>query len=447
MVLIGALSSASRLYHGFCSLPPSRFDGERSPACAGTLMVRDTRIMKTTMQTNGWRTRTIMFAAGLAVAAGIALAQDANQAQVEVKPKEKPFGGATLAPVPDNQPAAPAPVFSEPEFEKIAGLLTGTWKSSKPIRVGADSFEVITSVAPVFVPGMTDTFYAEVARGDALDRPYRQAIWQLQRVKGNIRLKTLEFRRTRGEQLAAVGLWAVPDKFPMISSDELVTTLMVELTADGAGYRGSTPHAYPTSAGSAVEMTSQIAFDGTTFKSADRGFAADGTVAWGPPEGEFYEFARIENPIAVTRTPEGLVMLTYNTVIEGEVFKAGDRIAVHYMGMLANGTLFDSSYERQAPYEYNFGQPLIPGWDMGMTDARKGLKRRLVIPGPLGYAERGNARAKIPPNATLVFAIDVLSITAAPPPPAPPEPVQAQPVQEAPKPAEAKPTDAKPTDS
>ncbi len=381
-------------------------------------------------------------------AAGLAAAQDATQVQTEVKQSDKPFGGAPLAPVPDTAPAAPKPVFSDPEFEKIAGMLSGTWKSSKPIRVGADSFEVVTSVAPVFVPGMTDTFYAEVARGDALDRPYRQAIWQLQRVKGKIRLKTMEFRRARGEQLAAVGLWAAPDRFPMISTDELVTTLMVELTADGAGYRGGTPHPYPTSAGSAVEMTSQISFDGTSFKSADRGFAADGSMAWGPADGDFYEFARVDSPIQVARTPEGLVMLTYNTVTEGDVFKQGDRIAIHYIGMLANGTMFDSSYERQAPFEYNFGQSLIAGWDMGMADARKGLKRRLVIPGSLGYGERGNARAKIPPNATLVFSIDVLSITAAPPPPpgadpaAQPQPVQAQPVEEA-KPAEAKPEGSK----
>ena len=405
--------------------------------------------MKMTLQADSWRTRALILASGVVLStAGVAVAQDATQVQTEVKQNEKPFGGAQLAPVPDASPATPKPVFSEPEFEKIAGMLTGTWKSSKPIRVGSDSLEVVTSVAPVFVPGITDTFYAEVARGDALDRPYRQAIWQLQRVKGKIRLKTMEFRRARGEQLAAVGLWAAPDKFPMISTDELVTTLMVELSADGAGYRGGTPHAYPTSAGNAVEMTSQIAFDGTTFKSADRGFAADGSVAWGPAENEFYEFSRVDSPIAVARTPEGLVMLTYNTVTEGDVFKQGDRIAIHYIGMLANGTMFDSSYERQAPFEYNFGQSLIAGWDMGMADARKGLKRRLVIPGSLGYGERGNARAKIPPNATLVFSIDVLSITAAPPPPAAadpaaqPQPVQAQPVQEA-KPAEAKPEGSK----
>lgn len=405
--------------------------------------------MKMTLHADSWRTRALLLASGLVMsAAGLAAAQDATQVQTEVKQSDKPFGGAPLAPVPDTAPAAPKPVFSDPEFEKIAGMLSGTWKSSKPIRVGADSFEVVTSVAPVFVPGMTDTFYAEVARGDALDRPYRQAIWQLQRVKGKIRLKTMEFRRARGEQLAAVGLWAAPDRFPMISTDELVTTLMVELTADGAGYRGGTPHPYPTSAGSAVEMTSQISFDGTTFKSADRGFAADGSMAWGPADGDFYVFARVDSPIQVARTPEGLVMLTYNTVTEGDVFKQGDRIAVHYIGMLSNGTMFDSSYERQAPFEYNFGQSLIAGWDMGMADARKGLKRRLVIPGSLGYGERGNARAKIPPNATLVFSIDVLSITAAPPPPAAadpaaqPQPVQAQPVEEA-KPAEAKPEGSK----
>lgn len=397
--------------------------------------------------------RALVASAGMAVAmsAAGAFAQGASaaaqpaggQAPAEVKR----FGGAELAPVPDAAPATPAPVFSEPEFEKISGLLSGSWKSAVPIKVGGDSFEVVTSVAPVFIPGMTDTFYAEVARGDALDRPYRQAIWQLVRVKGGVRLKTMEFRRSRGEHLAVVGLWAAADKFPMISTDDLVTTLMVELTADGAGYKGATAHAYPTSAGSAVEMTSELSFDGSTFKSADRGYGADGSLAWGPAAGESYAFGKIESPIAVARTPEGLVMLTYPTKTEGEVFKEGDRVALHYMGMLTNGMMFDSSYERQAPFEYNFGQNLIPGWDMGMADARKGLKRRLVIPGSLGYGERGNARAKIPSNATLVFSIDVLSITAAPtPPPAAPmpEPVKAQPVGE---PVKEVPAGEKPKDS
>ena len=138
---------------------------------------------------------------------------------------------------------------------------------------------------------------------------------------------------------------------------------------------------------------------------------------------------------------------------DGAVVPDTATVSVCYMGVNGrDGSVFDSSYERQAPFEYNFGQSLIAGWDIGMADARKGLKRRLVIPGSLGYGERGNARAKIPPNATLVFSIDVLSITAAPPPPAAadpaaqPQPVQAQPVQAQPV-QEAKPAEAKPEGS
>jgi hypothetical protein len=372
--------------------------------------------------------RLSMLVVAMAACAGSAVAQN---------DPSKPFGGAELSP-PIDTTKAPSPVFSEPEFEKIAGLLAGSWKSSTPIKAGSDSFDVVTSVAPVFIAGMTDTMYAEVARGDAIDRPYRQAVWQLQRVKGKIRLKTMEFRRPRGEQLSAIGTWAVPEKFPPVSTDDLVTTLMVELTADGAGYKGATPAPYPTFAGGAVEMTSQIAFDGTTFRSADRGFGADGSVVWGPADNEWYSFGKIEVPVQVARTPEGLVMITYPTTTEGEVFKAGDRIAMHYVGTMQNGTIFDSSYERQSPFEYNFGQQLIAGWDMGMADARKGLKRRLIVPAPLAYGDRGNSRAKIPPGATLVFNIEVLNLTAMPAPVA--QPVQAQPeAQPQAQPAEAKP--------
>lgn len=357
--------------------------------------------------------------------------------------------GTGLAQAQETAPAASAqaaaPTWSDPEFAKIAGMLSGTWKSSKPVQVGSDSFDVMMSVAPVSLGDVKDCMYAEVARADAIDRPYRQAIWRFHKVQGKTRIQTLEFRRKAGELISVVGMWAAPDLFPKLTMGDLVATLDIELTPSGAGYKGATPHAYPTSVGGAVEMTSQIAFDGTTFSSADRGLGSDGSVVWGPASGDSYAFARVDNPVKVSRMDGGLVTLTYPSKTEGEVFKPGDRITLHYIGSLLDGFVFDTSYERNVPFEYNYGMRLVDGWTKGMADAQKGLKRRVIIPGPMGYGERGRIQAKIPPNATLVFAIDVLNIVSVPQAPAPtPTPTQPETKQPETKQPESKQPETKP---
>ncbi|HYF15183.1 MAG TPA: CpcT/CpeT family chromophore lyase [Phycisphaerales bacterium] len=322
-----------------------------------------------------------------------------------------------------------APSWSDSEFQKIAGMLTGSWRSTSPITHGTDSYHVVMSVAPVVIAGqpgraagVPDAMYVEVARADAIDRPYRQAVWQLHKVRGKTRLKTLEFRRSRGEMMNLVGLWAAPEAFPSsVTMNDLVATLDIELSPDGGGYKGATPHAYPTAAGGATEMTSMVAFDGTAFRSADRGYKADGSVAWGPADGEWYGFERVESPVKTDRMEGGLVALTYPSELEGEVFKAGDRMVCHYIGSLDNGYVFDSSYERQSPFQYDYGSRLVQGWTMGMADARKGLKRRLVIPPALAFADKGNPRSKVPPHATLFYSIEVVNIVPAPPPAPAPE--------------------------
>ena len=320
-------------------------------------------------------------------------------------------GNVVLAQENAAQPAASAATWTDPEFGKIAGMISGTWKSAAPVKVGSDSFEVVTSFAPVAISDVPNAFYGEVARGDALDRPYRQIVLQLHRVKGKIRMKTMEFRRPKGEQLSLVGLWAAPQSFPKsVSMADLVTTLDIELTAEGDGYKGATPHPYPTSAGGASEMTSEIAFGPGRFQSADRGFGADGQVVWGPAAGESYAFQKIENPIKVDASPDGLVMLTYPSKLEGKTFAEGDQITLHYVGCLENGWVVDSSYQRNSPFVYNYGRRLIEGWTRGVADSQKGLKRRLVIPGPLAYKEAGRERDRIGPNATLYYMIDVLNI-------------------------------------
>jgi FKBP-type peptidyl-prolyl cis-trans isomerase len=94
----------------------------------------------------------------------------------------------------------------------------------------------------------------------------------------------------------------------------------------------------------------------------------------------------------------------------GPEAKTGDHVSVHYTGTLTDGTKFDSSLDRKEPFEFSLGEgQVIKGWDQGVVGMKKGGKRKLTIPSELGYGANGSP-PKIPPNATLVFEIELLGI-------------------------------------
>ncbi len=95
---------------------------------------------------------------------------------------------------------------------------------------------------------------------------------------------------------------------------------------------------------------------------------------------------------------------------EGDQAAAGHRVSVHYTGWLLDGEKFDSSVDRNQPFQFTLGKGMvIRGWDEGVAGMRIGGKRRLTIPPQLGYGSRG-AGGVIPPNATLVFDVELLDI-------------------------------------
>jgi len=94
----------------------------------------------------------------------------------------------------------------------------------------------------------------------------------------------------------------------------------------------------------------------------------------------------------------------------GAEVKVGDNIMIHYLGTLENGTKFDSSYDRGQPFDTQIGVGrLIAGWDQGIPGMKVGGKRKLTIPSELGYGARGAGNI-IPPNATLIFEVELIDI-------------------------------------
>jgi len=101
-----------------------------------------------------------------------------------------------------------------------------------------------------------------------------------------------------------------------------------------------------------------------------------------------------------------------DTVVgEGAAAASGRDVTVHYAGWLADGTQFDSSREKQDPFEFTLGKSeVMAGWEEGLNGMRVGGTRKLVVPPQLAYGEEG-AGDTIPPNATLTFEVELLAVS------------------------------------
>jgi FKBP-type peptidyl-prolyl cis-trans isomerase FkpA len=107
----------------------------------------------------------------------------------------------------------------------------------------------------------------------------------------------------------------------------------------------------------------------------------------------------------------GLIVEEITVGSGAEARGRGQTVSVHYTGWLIDGKEFDSSVRRDEPFDFPLGAGyVIPGWDQGVVGMRVGGKRKLTIPPELGYGARG-AGGVIPPNATLVFEIELLEIS------------------------------------
>lgn len=122
--------------------------------------------------------------------------------------------------------------------------------------------------------------------------------------------------------------------------------------------------------------------------------------------------------VTTTSSPEADQPIHYDNglvvqdivVGSGKAAENGDTLSAHYIGKLENGTVFDESYGRGQPIQFVIGSgQLIKGWELGLIGMKVGGKRRLVVLPELGYGAQG-AGSAIPPNATLLFEIELISV-------------------------------------
>ena len=115
-----------------------------------------------------------------------------------------------------------------------------------------------------------------------------------------------------------------------------------------------------------------------------------------------------DNKVVTTASGLKYVVLNEGT---GATPKTGQTVVVHYTGTLEDGTKFDSSRDRGQPFSFKLGVgQVIKGWDEGLSTMKVGDRRKLTIPPELGYGARG-AGGTIPPNATLIFDVELLKIS------------------------------------
>jgi FKBP-type peptidyl-prolyl cis-trans isomerase len=122
-----------------------------------------------------------------------------------------------------------------------------------------------------------------------------------------------------------------------------------------------------------------------------------------------YTIYNFRQGICMTQMTDSGLKFEDTTVGDGMVASKGQTVSVHYTGWLENGTKFDSSKDRDEPFEFKLGAgQVIRGWDEGVAGMKVGGVRRLTIPPQLGYGDRG-AGGVIPPKATLIFEVELLA--------------------------------------
>jgi len=176
-----------------------------------------------------------------------------------------------------------------------------------------------------------------------------------------------------------------------------LVTLSAAVLIAGCGSSGSN---------STITIGNENSADNALVKENEAGQVA--TTATTPTSGPLATEPKVTPPSGAPPTKLETKDLIVGT---GPEAKPGDTVTVNYVGVLySNGKVFDASWKRNEPFTFTLGKgSVIPGWDQGIPGMKVGGRRELIIPAPLAYGARGSG-STIPPNSTLVFVVDLLSV-------------------------------------
>lgn len=342
------------------------------------------------------------------------------------------FAFATDDPKPAGQPASPEvaakpteepevkrgplpPItWSDPEIERLSKMLIGSWKTTVTAGEGTpqeEKVDVVMSIARVRANDLSDLLYAESARVDSMQAPFRQAFFQIYKFKDGYRLRTYELASQLGG--AMVGWWTNPDVFPPVGRKDLIGTIDLDLTIDGDNITGKSPHPFPTGRGGAIEMTSEVSFGPNRFSTADRGFDEKGNIVWGAKANDTWTYTAFQPPVKTWTADGNVFVIEYRRGNDELSCQNNDAITVHYLGFLLSGFRFDSSLDRVPPNPLSFYvnmQQVIPGFVQALLGANAGTVRRVYIPWEQAYGKYGNVRNRIPPYSDLYFDFEVMRL-------------------------------------
>ncbi len=203
----------------------------------------------------------------------------------------------------------------------------------------------------------------------------------------------------------------------LISFGVVVACCVVLLVAQFTGGEGEQAVADSAASGSSTDAPALVTQDEATQDEATQNKTAQNETLVAQGTSQRASDLLEDDSMAADASAEENVVTTdsglqYVVIAEGDGAQpqTGQRVFVHYVGTLEDGTKFDSSRDRGRPFDFTVGQgQVIKGWDEGVGDMKVGDRRKLIIPPDLGYGARG-AGGVIPPNATLIFDVELLRI-------------------------------------
>jgi len=279
------------------------------------------------------------------------------------------------------------------KIENISEMLAGSW-------VSADGSRRLT-YRPVKVPGMGDVLLMDTGNGLDARSPALKRVLRLFATDAGIRIRYYRVGSTNMSRL--LGSYdMLQDQIGDALADCLVPIADFMVTDGPRGVVAQTAHPFPIDRDDAVEERIRYEINGDSLRTV---------ITFIDRKGESRDIVTVYTKGADHRDLRmldgGLVVIS-DGAGEGDGVKEGDRIGVHYYGMLTTGVKFDASYDRDTIFSYEFPGRVIQGWQQGLAGMKVGERRRLIIPPALGYGSRDNG--PIPAGSTLVFDVECVSI-------------------------------------